>query len=999
MSTTTPAIKAILMLVTIVVVIGIFTGLSNPVVQVLLGFADEATLDDGTKEKYSYLKDINEENINSINALLFSVNAIAHYDTNLKTDTQKEAFLLTMFGQNQERVFGNQVVKYIFSNIEPVQIEKKDSIDVATRKIIDYATRCYYIFEDNGKERSRCYALDMSQADFETNKITEQHIEEQAELYMDSGNCDDTCKETVNLLFLKTNGLRFDLSITGSMKKQEYYFCAEPGGLHANHLWTPRVYLVDSINHHGCDIKDKNKEAIGFKVTNFNMEQDVGPMGFIEDFFLGYKPNVLYYEMADPSITQDYEAARLNFDIGDALKWELMASAMFDFIPYFRPVRKVVGTLMIKAGLKKVASETAEEVGQRFFKEWISEIGEKLSRGSGLKKYKEVFEESFNKFKVLLGAGTDLPPSVIKEIFEGVSAETSEQTVRRAGVRNFIKNNFEISSTTQVKSFLKEALGDKVGREITEEEFEIVSKRITNGYLEGVSDNIAQGQARELTEAQMHNLVADALMLAGREDVSNEVIQNLIEGLVKHNTAMKNTLNRISAKTFSFNIRRVKRAADRLKGSLKKISELSEDKQEKAIKQLLDDNVKSRFGSMLSRRKDLKKFISNNKIPQDELMDAIGNPTNLDKMLLNVKEVPMDKRLRTYLETDISDIKNAVGSPVKKRQLILLFGLWFLHIADENDAEIFHPVGVNSFGYKTSLSSPAIFDDYYRLDWDYETAKGRKDYKDYFKYYGDSIIPGMTDREEDIDPETGIDYQKEIYMSEKYTGTIPEIYNYFVALSKDKRKFYGQSPERFYLISPCKADLNVKVEQLKCYGSPKEEKEGWFGTELFAKQAVWETGRFNPILDERIEHFDGDNTMLYQVDENGDIIKLCPKRNFLGVLDPFENVYTPMSITVDPVLDQAQEMNYCYEGIDEQQVAADAVFNWGIPIGAGLLFNSICIPATGLETAGLSVPICLFVGGAAGGLAGTVGYVAYEHTFGKDQFHWPYHSSGWVGNK
>ena len=63
MSTTTPAIKAILMLVTTVVVIGIFTGLSNPVVQVLLGFADEATLDDGTKEKYSYLKDINEENI------------------------------------------------------------------------------------------------------------------------------------------------------------------------------------------------------------------------------------------------------------------------------------------------------------------------------------------------------------------------------------------------------------------------------------------------------------------------------------------------------------------------------------------------------------------------------------------------------------------------------------------------------------------------------------------------------------------------------------------------------------------------------------------------------------------------------------------------------------------------------------------------------------------------------------------------------------------------
>jgi hypothetical protein len=1008
MSTTTPAIKAILMLVTIVVVIGIFTGLSNPVVQVLLGFADEATLDDGTKEKYSYLKDINEENINSINALLFSVNAIAHYDTNLKTDTQKEAFLLTMFGQNQERVFGNQVVKYIFFNIEPVQIEKKDSIDVATRKIIDYATRCYYIFEDNGKERSRCYALDMSQADFETNKITEQHIEEQAELYMDSGNCDDTCKETVNLLFLKTNGLRFDMSITGSMKKQEYYFCAEPGGLHANHLWTPRVYLVDSINHHSCDIKDKNKEAIGFKVTNFNMEQDVGDISNVKSFLFGYKPSILYYEVADKSITQDFEADIYRTSLaeiaGEAIFYESIFFLIFDAVPFGGTMAEAVG----KVVMKEIVGETAEAAGKVFFKKFISElvqeIGGEKNLVSVIKAFKKVYSKSMEEVSQRMGV--EGAQAGFREFMQLVIRnELLHETVEKHG-KAYVRQQYgEV-----IEEMVQKNLGDNIDN-LGHEAYEAYIKN-TGDYLQlGLLDIVDQpGMYKngKLTEQGVEAL--EKRLNQNLDHMISEFDLASIKNLDTHaNLRMLN--QELAQEMQGFSFKKLTKFAKRQSKILSKMSlkvnkiiaGASSEEKEQILKEMMEGNVEARFGSMIDNPKDLRKFITSNKKSFGELQELYGEKT-FDDMLKYVDESVLsnhrywstvDRELMTQAKQagavkwwplSVPNPVTALKNKNYRRANTLMLGMFLLSAKEVSDAEIFHPIGINSFGYKTTLSTPAIFDDYLRNNWHYETAQGRKDYNEYFKYYGNSIIPGRTDREEDIDEETGIDYKQELYLSEKYTGTIPNISRYFVSLVKDKRKVWSdQHPERFYLVAPCKADINVKISQAKCFGNERESSEGFF-----AKEAIYETGRFNSLLDTRVEHFDGDNAMLYKVDENGDFIKLCDPRIDLAELslNPFKTMYTPTAIEIDPIIDPTQEMNYCYEGKDWKQSTYWTTLNLGAP----LLVGGIGAAGCGLATGGAFAMPCYYVGQLIGGIGGSIAYQVLDANTGT-KWHWPYHSS------
>lgn len=1025
MSTTSPAIKAILMLVTIVVVIGIFTGLSNPVVQVLLGFADEATLDDGTREKYNYLKDINVENVNSINALLFSINSIAHYNTNLKSKSEKEKFLTNMFSEDQERVFGNQVVKYTFSNIEPVKIKKTDSIEIVTKKIIDYAVRCYYIFEDGGKSRTRCYALDMSQADFETTKITETYIEEQAELFMDSGYCDDKCKDTVNLLFIKGNGKRFDMTITGSMDKKEYYFCAEPGGLHASHTWTPRVYLTDSISHHGCKIDKEEDEVLGFKVTNFHMKQDVGPVNYIEKFVTGYKPNVLYYEMADKHITNDYEANLYKFDIWDAAKWELIASAVFDFIPALKPVRTITGKILLK-GSQEVSQEIIEETGQRFFKEWIENIGKNIEGAKGIGKVYGAIKGSFESIGDIFKGTSEVTESFLKRALRGTTAETVEEAVEQAATRNFVKNRFGKTSLSNLNRFFVSNFKENL-QELGEEELERVAQKVSKNYLSALGEKLTKSQSRTLTQSELEDVMIKSLIEAkeefieenqerlgrqGAEEAYKEIEEGLFDQgsdkimkeLVQHDEIIQQEARLISNKLVEFHSRRFQRVLGKMDRTIERtLQDMTKEEKEILLKEIFDEDVQKTFGSMLSNKKDLQKFISNNYVDEDELL-TLFRSSEVDTLLRSVDNIPMNTQFYGALDNvyKIRSLqKNVVGNPLLKKRHIFIFGLYFMHLMEESDAEIFHPVGINSFGYKTSLSSPAIFDDYYRQEWDYSTSDGKTKYNDYFLNYGYSEIPGKKIREEEIDQDTGIDYEKELYLSERYTGTVPVIHDYFVALIKDKRKLYGQAPERFYLISPCKADMNVKVEQIKCHGAPNEKREG-IGTPIgnfFAKDAIYETGSFNPVLDETVNHFDGQNAMLYQVDENGDIIKICPKQNVLEAVNPFEKVYAPTSITVDPVLDPSLEKNYCYQGLDEQQIAADAVFNWGIPIAAGIYFGGACEGVAIFGSAGLGTPVCMFVGGASAGIAGTLGYIFYENVIAGQQFHWPYHSSDWVWEK
>ena len=245
------AVKAILVLLTIVAVVSMTVSLTNPAVRLLLGFADEASIDQQTLDYYPQSRDINKETINSINALLFSINTVAHYDTNLNSPSAREKFLDKMFSDEQERKFGNQIVKYTFSNVETVYVDDY-STDSGKAEVIDSLLRCYYMFEDNGKKKTRCFEMDINGESFSVDDLAN-YKEEYKTKYCTG---DEDCSDIIDLLF-KNNAKRIET--VGSVGNN-FYMCAEAGSSHISHLFTDRIYLTTSLDHHSC----KKDETAGF---------------------------------------------------------------------------------------------------------------------------------------------------------------------------------------------------------------------------------------------------------------------------------------------------------------------------------------------------------------------------------------------------------------------------------------------------------------------------------------------------------------------------------------------------------------------------------------------------------------------------------------------------------------------------------------------------------------------------------------------------------------
>jgi hypothetical protein len=987
------SVKAILLIVVLVVGIGTFTSITNPVVRTLLGFADASTLDDSTKEKYDYLKDINEENVNSINALLFSINTIAHYDTNLN-EKEKPLFLDKMFSDEQSRIFGNQEVKYTFSNLETIYINDDDSVNVAAQKLADLAVRCFFIMEDNGNQKSRCFQVDFSNMNFVGSKLNEKVLKDEAIEFKTSGYCDDKCKEKIEYIFEKGVSKRYDLTVSGGISKSKtLYVCAEPRVLQSN-----RIFIVDNLNHHACDVKEEKNDIIGMKVNNFHMKQDVGNVNDYTKFLFGYKPNVFYYEQVNSKIAQDFEASLYSFDFGTALRWELVASALFDFIPALKPVRKLAGSIIKRAGkefFEQSGKETLEELGEKFFKQIFKSLDERLATAKGIKGIYNAIKGSFESVNGLISRVKSLPGDAIQAALRGVFGDGMEGASARL-VRTMAMNN-QVNRWAKVvaEDFFEEGF-----EEFAQGVGEVTARELQEEFVEGLTEEsvekVARGLSSELSDEEIELVFKK--VFGEYDEIPADIVQNAQQRAISFRDTYNQNVVQIDEKFVFVELQREMRKnaqiLSKLQVSLDRLffEGFEDAEQEIIIRELLNEDVDKVFGSMLNNKQDMARFLSNNKlnIKDLEASNVFTNPKMGEEFLGKIDDLPFNARYGAAINKEFTSqggFKEIGVNPILKKRRLLILALWYKSAKEVSDAELFHPVGVNSFGYKTSLSTPAIFDDYYRKDWDYSKTDDKKKYNDYFQNYGYSEIPGKVKRSEKLD-DKGINYDKEKYMSEKYTGTIPAIYNYFVGLTKDKHGFWkDQPPDRFYLVAPCKADMNIELTQIQCYGKPNEVDEGInvFGLRLFANEAKYETGTFNPLLDKTVDHFDGKNAMLYSVDENGDLTKDCKTQGVGEFLNPFDTPYTPTTITVNPVLDKNLDMNYCYKGMDVQQATADITFNYGIPIAAGIGAGSVC----------LGHPACLFMGGAFGGILGVIGYKTYENLIAGDRYYWPYHNSGW----
>ncbi|MBT6820800.1 hypothetical protein HOA56_00090 [archaeon] len=188
----------------------------------------------------------------------------------------------------------------------------------------------------------------------------------------------------------------------------------------------------------------------------------------------------------------------------------------------------------------------------------------------------------------------------------------------------------------------------------------------------------------------------------------------------------------------------------------------------------------------------------------------------------------------------------------------------------------------------------------------------------------------------DITSEPQVCKLKQIYNSKKYNGLLPEVEEYFLALQGDQHYWIDQSIKRFHIVSPCKADMMVKVTQCECYGGPEDPIDVSIGPiNLIDQNGKYETGKYNPTLDEIIPHFDGKNPSLYSINpDTGAIIKECIPPNIFEKIAPWaQNTYKPLCIEINPVLDKNQQDNYCYKGTTPPGlIPLDIALRWVLPV-------------------------------------------------------------------
>jgi len=329
----------------------------------------------------------------------------------------------------------------------------------------------------------------------------------------------------------------------------------------------------------------------------------------------------------------------------------------------------------------------------------------------------------------------------------------------------------------------------------------------------------------------------------------------------------------------------------------------------------------------------------------------------------------------------------------------------------------FYYYGTNTIGFKTPYKATVVYDDKFTKNWVWPQDDDK--YLDYFDHFGGYIQDECDSCNEcqdkcrnnceDCTDKCNKDCEKpcdkcneaiEKYDTKRYRGLLREVDRYYLSLIKDKRSILKQPDQRFHLVSPCKADLIIRVTHCECYGTPVSDESvvkqklrqfPWVSQVLLDMPVYFETGEYNDYIDSYIENFDGKNKMLYSLDEKGHIVKECGRKTV-----PFGEVelpdwmlkeapYTPLCMEIDPLLNdrtffntEEDEPNYCYRGLKPAQLGvADTTLNYALPIFCFFQFGGPVSPVTG----GLASAIC--------SVAGNLAYSIYESKC----YHWPHHGN------
>ncbi|MBN2368479.1 hypothetical protein JXC34_05665 [Candidatus Woesearchaeota archaeon] len=366
-----------------------------------------------------------------------------------------------------------------------------------------------------------------------------------------------------------------------------------------------------------------------------------------------------------------------------------------------------------------------------------------------------------------------------------------------------------------------------------------------------------------------------------------------------------------------------------------------------------EDNLEIALPMMLEEQEKNTELLSN--------FSSSGKDLDLlDKMAKDISQKLDDAQKKIF-----SGGRNLVDTDASLEREKLSRQVLIRMIRDASINEKFYFIGTNSIGLRTPYRGTVVYDDKWTRDWDWASQSDteRKDtYLEYFEHFG-----GYTDEE-------ASDALANKYFSEKYFGLLPEVNRYYLSIQRDKLwRWFDQPNLRFHLVSPCKADIQIRVTNCECYGTSAKGYDDTTITSMFtdlARPSMYETGTKNPDIPELyVANFDGTNKMLYSIDSDGTVIKECPPKKTIS-LPWTEASYSPTCIEINPIIDDSVFPNYCYRGQKPPLLAgADVFLNWALPTGCG------------------SMPIFGLMGGPLCGVFGKMLYYPMEQYF----YSWPLH--------
>ncbi|MBN1501910.1 hypothetical protein JW930_00060 [Candidatus Woesearchaeota archaeon] len=979
-----------------------------PSFKAFMGVSDPSVFDSSI-ERYSEMGAEHAEAMDSINALLYAINVLAWADESGYSETvpgtTDEREYIGQYSE-LERTFGDKIVKATAIDSETVGL--RGSTTQVAYELAKLIVECRYIYEDLGYSNTRCFTVDTNGLQ---GHITETELIDGIHAYKDSaeceGNCEWTCDELTGegwFLWNIFNAKNLRIEINGGDYRDTVSSEVTPLRLCADTHGLDEIMITD--NSQLCHTPYEQL-VLGFKIENFNLPQEVIYEGghlpvvsqiayTIDSWLRGFgDPKYVIYYGVFPEGEEEYwglagyQIAWASILIGEGIGLGIDLLT-FGFGRFFSRGAGRAATA--------VAQQAVEETGQRVITETVQEGTEQVIKQS----FKETIGEFFERIWSRTGRRL-FTKSVTRAGLHDAAGEAAEEgvqrIVRRACVETGVENVDEVVDAA--RGLYRDAAHASL------DFLDEVEDPIREGFVDASGRLTREGRERALTRMTDYfddALVHDPVLRGTLQDALGQNFDRVIVNLQREITdGFLSRIGRLSRIQMFF--RRARRGMLTLAQVFD--PELPQDQLERAVRGFMDDGLDH---LRYMHDQDLIRFMANQQPAIDLFMDRgsgefirdategilIDNVDDFSRAFDDgIRNALREQSVDTFIDLPARYTRVITGermlriskgiygfatprilptNPRAVRRLALWTTAYYLVSRVESMHAKFVPVGPNAIGFRTPYDATVIYDDTYTRELDLET---QEDYLNFFRHYADYYYweraraeEGLTEEEEE-----GGEESQEVSAPPReyqyYYGLLPLVDKYYIALIKDMHddilgtgwRPFDQLPQRFHLVSPCKADILMKVSRCECVQRDEPQNNIYLtgkhyvlndGTEIF----------YDPNPDPNEPPF------TYRLDEENQPYKECFHPDWFPLDDYKVNV---KCIQINPVMDQTLDPNYCYHGSNpghETMKFLTTVVEFAVPVVVGIFCQPCAIPI-----------------GFAVGLAGE-SLKAYVDT----QHRWPHHS-------